>query len=176
MQSKYMPAAWGGNPYTELKVPTGGVCLVRKLQPIDLAGGDALGATDLLADIVQERIQKAKGTPQDHRKPEAEQRRENEAKILDKISGAISSPENLDSLVDTVVIKAVVEPQILRAPADMVDRVDGAVYVDTVPFADKMAIFDWVMKGLDGLKGFRKPTDRDVAGVEASDGVPHPAE
>src|ERR671930_2171931 len=98
-----MPPAWGGSPFEVLTVPSGGTCLVRKLQPADLAGGDVLGATDLLGSIVQERIEGAKRRrPQDHKKPEAEQRKEDEQKALERISEALSTPGSIYNMVDQV--------------------------------------------------------------------------
>lgn len=172
----YAPTSWGGSPYTELKVPSGQLCLVRKLQPIDLTAGNLLGTTDLLSDVVQERIREAKAGPQDHKKPRAEQDVEDEAKILNALSKALSSPEGLDSMVDTVVVRAVVEPRIEMPPRDYADRQEGIVYADTVTFSDKMYIFNWVMKGIDEVKAFRDPAPSDVAGVESSQGLPHSTE
>lgn len=169
--SRYAATTWGGSPYTELEVPSGQLCLVRKLQPIDLAAGNLLGASDLLGSVVQQKIAEAKAGPQDHKKPAAEQQAADEAKILEAIGTALSSPEGLDSMVDTIVVKAVVEPRIEMAPKDFTDREEGVVYVDTISFTDKMFVFDWVMKGIDQLKQFRKSAPEDVAAVDSVEGV-----
>jgi hypothetical protein len=143
------------------------------LQPADLAGGDVLGATDLLGSIVQERIEGAKRRrPQDHKKPEAEQRKEDEQKALERISEALSTPGGIDNMVDQVVIRSVIEPRLEKAPLEFSERVEGIIYIDTVPFQDKMAIFNWAMKGIDDLKGFRQSSAADVEGVEPREDVP----
>lgn len=174
--SRYAVTSWGGNPYTELTVPSGQLCLVRKLQPMDLAAGDLLGKTDLLSDLVQERITSAKAGPQDHKKPKAEQKLEDEKKIVDVLSKALSSSDGLDSMIDSIVVKAVVEPRVEFPPKDFADRREDGVYVDAIAFNDKMYIFDWVMKGIDDLKSFREPATESVEAVEPVKGVPYSAE
>lgn len=173
--SRYAPPAWGGSPFTELEVPSGGKCLVRKLQPMDLASGNFLGASDLLAQTVSDQIENAK-RPKDHLKPKAEQKKEDDERVLTALSTALSKPEALDSMVDKVVCQAVVEPRIEMPPAEVSERENNVVYVDTVPFSDKMVIFNWVMRGIDGVKAFRGEPADDVEAVETGEGVPHPTE
>lgn len=164
--SRYRPDAWGGSPYKELMVPSGGMCLVRKLQPMDLIGGDALEASNLLTDAISRRLAEAKAGPQDHKKPKAQQEEEEREKIAAALGKAFDRPENVDGLIDTIVLKAVVEPELVRPPKEISDRVAGVIYLDTVPFPDKMAIFNWVMKGMDDLKTFRQQTDEPMVAVE----------
>lgn len=174
--SRYAATSWGGSPYDELTMPSGQLCLVRKLQPIDLAAGNLLGASDLLASTVQEKIRQAQAGPQDHKKPAAQQQAEDEARILKTLGDALSKPEGLDSMIDSITVKAVVEPRVEMAPKDFADRQHGVVYVDTITFADKMHIFNWVMRGIDEMKPFRGSPTADVAALEPGQGVPNPTE
>lgn len=173
---RYAPTTWGGSPYTEITVPSGQLCLVRKLQPMDLVSGDLLGVSDLLTDTVQAKIDEAKTGPRDHKKPAAEQEKADRDKIADALGKVVSSPENFDSMIDAVMIKAVVEPSIEIPPRDFSERIDGTVYVDTISFGDKMHIFNWVMGGMDQLKSFREPTSSDVATLESVEDVRHSTE
>lgn len=174
--NRYAPTAWGANPYTELRTPTGQLCLVRKLQPMDLIGGNLLGQSDLLAETVAEKIAAASAGPQDHKKPKAEQHALDIAQLAATLSEALSKPENIDSMIDTVVCRTVVEPRIEMPPKDWGDRVTGTIYADSVSFADKMCIFNWAMEGLDQLKEFRGKTNGDVPALESGEGVQDPAE
>lgn len=168
---KYTPTSWGGSPYTEMTMPSGQLCLVRKLQPIDLIAGDLLGGTDVLSQVVSQKVQEAKAGPQDHKKPKGEQEAAEAAKMADALEKVMSNPDNVESLIDNVLVKAVVEPRVELPPRDFVDRKNGVVYSDTVTFSDKMAIFSWVMGGLDNLKQFRGESAEDVADLEAGEGV-----
>jgi hypothetical protein len=173
---RYAATTWGGSPYTELMMPSGQLCLVRKLQPLDLIGGETFGATDLLSQIVQERIAEARTGPQDHKKPHAAQRAEDERKITEALTKSLSSQEGLDSMIDAVVVQAVVEPRVELAPKDFSDRREGVVYADTILFGDKMFIFNWTMKGIDQLKQFRQQPTESVADLESRESVPPPTE
>lgn len=173
--NRYAPTSWGGSAYTELTMPSGQLCLVRKLQPIDLAAGNLLGGTDLIAGIVEQKVREAQAGPQDHKKSKEVQAKEDLDKVLDTIKTALSKPESLDSMIDAVTVKAVVEPRIEIPPKDYADRVPGVVYSDTVDFSDKMYIFNWVMRGVDAAKAFRGQSTADVASLEAGEGVPDQA-
>ena len=169
--NRYAPTAWNANPYSDLQCPSGQLCLVRKLQPMDLVAGNLLSSSDLLAETVAAKIAEANAGPQDHKKPKDEQSKADAQKIVDAITNAVSQPEQLDSMVDTVVCKAVVEPRIEMVPKDFNDRVPGTIYCDAVTFADKMFIFNWAMGGLDNLKGFRGQARGDVPALESGEGV-----
>lgn len=167
--SRYAPTSWGGSPYTDLECPSGQLCLVRKLQPTDLAMGNLLGSTDLLGGLVQETVDKAKG-PQDHKQKKEDIKKEVQARMAAQLQ-ALTDPSKLDSMIDSVVVKAVVEPRLELPPSDFSDRDPGKVYVDTVSFGDKMHIFNWVMSGVDSLKPFRDAPTGDVASLESREDV-----
>lgn len=175
-QSKYAPTTWGGTAYTELETPSGQLCLVRKLQPMDLVAGEVLGQTNFLAEIVQAEITRAKAGPQDHRKPAQDQKSDDTNKLVEALEKAVSTPDGLDSMIDAVVVKTVVEPSIEIPPKDYTDRKEGVVYVDTINFGDKMFIFNWAMSGLDKLKRFRSEPTGDVEDLEPGKDVQRQAE
>lgn len=175
-ENRYAATTWGGSPYTELDVPSGQRCLARKLQPIDLVAGNLLGGTDLLAQVVQENITAAKAGPQDHLAKKTVRQELEAEKIAAILGQTLGTPEGLDSMIDSVVLKAVVEPRIEAAPQDFADRVDDVVYIDTIQFSDKMFIFNWVMSGLDRVKSFRQQSDAAVETVELGEGLSHPTE
>lgn len=175
--SRYAATSWGGSPFTELTMPSGQLCLVRKLQPMDLANGQLLGSSDILAEIVNGQIEGAKSVgPRDHLKSKAVREEEVRTRVIESLSETVKSTGGMESMIDNVVIKAVVEPQIHPAPEEYSDRHEGVVYVDTVSFSDKMKIFNWVMGGLDQAKSFRGETADDVAALEDGGSVLNPSE
>lgn len=166
---RYAPTAWGKS-FEELTCPSGQLCLVRKLQPADLTSG-ILGGTDILAEMVNQEIQEAQRGPQDHKKSQ----KQTEQEILQKVGEALKDKDGLDSMVDSVVCKAVVEPHIEPVPKEFTDRKIGVVYVDSISFTDKMHVFNFAMQGLDKVKSFRGEPAADVEAVEDRHGVSRPS-
>jgi hypothetical protein len=167
--STHAPKAWGAPTTFDFEVPSGGLCLLRRLDPTDLLEHDILEKTDFIGALVDEQIQKIQkgGSPEiDPDKIEAD--------IFEQMRGNASRLGELRYMVDKLTIVAVVEPKVHPLPAKDETRQDGLIYVDTIPFEDKMAIFTRVLQGVNRAKRFHQP-DATVAALGTVQDVPLPA-
>lgn len=135
-----------------------------------LAFMDAKNIPNSLLAIIQRSLGQGKA-------PEAEE-------LMSK-NGEID-PEMLDGMkqmMDAVALRCIVKPPIAPAiteedlvdhnrqyPDDQIDdlddlREDDVLYIDEIPFDDKMFIFQWVSGGTRDLEEFRKGHEQGVADV-----------
>jgi len=173
MPSQYRPVAWGKPIHEELTVPSGGLCLVRRIEPLDLLSDEFLGSIDMLGGAVLEqikRVQSPLGPVQPGVEAAAEQER------INKIFAAMSNPDNLPAMIDRVVMRVVVEPRLQPIPSEGNGRSEGDIYIDQVPFEDKMFIFNHAMGAMSALNSFRPQADATVGNVEPLAGISHPTE
>lgn len=164
---------WGGSVFEKVTCPSGARCLLRKLQPGDLIGEDALGSMDLLGPKIMEMIKMA-GTPSATPAAALDKAAEIERGVAEMTS-TLSSGDKVLNFMDKIVLKAVAKPELVIPPEKYTDRVDGVFYVDTVGLSDKLFIFNKVMKDIRDLDQF-PDTAADVDVVAGSPGVPDAAE
>lgn len=134
----YAPTAWAQSEY-DFVTPSGQRCLLRPLdQQALLQAGILDKATRLPGIVADEVIAKAEGQP-----PK-----------LNKIPNA-EQLGDLFGIVDIIVTMAVVKPEILPVPTDGGQRVQGAVYVDSIRLSDRMAIMEEALGEVKKLDSFR---------------------
>jgi len=171
-EDKYAATAWG-NTGEDLTCPSGQVCLVRKVDMVDLLAEGILNKVDFLTSIVSEELVPNAGpTPKIADAVDAKAMRT----LLDK-------PEQMKEfgqVVETVVAYTVVKPALSVPPRDAngkIDearKVDGLVYTDSINFTDKMFIFNYALGNSGDLEKFREDADEPVGDVESSEGVSEP--
>lgn len=163
----YAVTAWGQSPSdptpTDLTVPSGQRCLVRRPGLEALLREGVLFQSDTLTTLVHENIEQVeKGqTP----------------KEID-FEELMSNPEKFEALmqtVDRILCAVVVKPPIQRTPNDPTNRKSGVVYADSVAIEDKFFIMDFALGGARGLAGFPGGPTADVGGVPARKGTAGPA-
>lgn len=182
------PRAYGSgwkSPLTDLDLPSGEVCQVKRVGVQGLMEAGLLDSVDSLTAIVQgDTIPKAQGKPQ-----------VNVKEILD-------DPSRLDTMMemaDRVVIFAVTQPVLHPIKVPAIDeetgepKVDGAgepvmrilgleerdgdkVYIDYVDDMDKMYIMNFVMGGPKDLQRFREETEAALGGLSAGEAASDKAE
>lgn len=150
-EEKQYGVGWGGSPTQDLTVPSGVVCLVKRPDPMVFVEADAMDELDTLTAFVQEkhvtRVQKGKKVKVVEQAPASDQE-------LMKLMSNPETREKLKDLMDRVTCAIVVKPQVLpNVPED--ERVDGAVYVDTIHFMDKAFILKYAVGDLKALERFR---------------------
>jgi hypothetical protein len=163
----YAPTAWGENANdptpTDLTVPSGQRCLVRRPGLEQLLREGVLFETDTLTTMVYENV---------------EQVEKGKAPVPVDFEALMSDPEKFDSLmstVDRITVAVVVKPRLERPPNDITLRKEGVVYVDSVALEDKFAILDFALGGSRGLAGFPGGPTPNVGGVPARQGTRGPA-
>lgn len=180
----YAPTTWGEDPTFPFKTPSGQLCLLRRLQPVDLLGSSLLGNVDMLGKLVGDKINEAQPKPGAHAKEEVQNRFKMAKEITEAngielmISLMQGSEGNAEfaSVIDNVVRLAVVKPVIHPNPKKGENRVKGMVYVDTVKFLDKVEIFRKVMEEMRLTQQFPDVIDGDLEAVATVKDVPLPAE
>lgn len=155
--NKYDATAWGGSTLTDLEVPSGQLCQVKKPNPRQLIAMKILDSFDQLSNLVDSKVKRVKGTP----KPPSL----NEADVQAVFS---RNPEKIVELLETcdkVTEYMVVQPNV-RRPVKLVDgqevelsleeREEGTVYTDQIDDIDKMFIFQYSVGGSADLATFRE--------------------
>lgn len=160
----YAPTTWG-HRYEDLTVPSGQLCLVRRLNLSALIEGDALDDYNVLVSLVeQEHVsKKSRGSGKGPGKSKQA------SKQVDAIMKDKEHIQKVMRLSDVIVQRVVVQPEILPVPLDdegeELPRVEGVVYIDTVADTDKAFIVQWAFGGTRDLERFRQELNETVDGL-----------
>jgi hypothetical protein len=186
-----VPAAWGQAKYHDLTVPSGGVVQVKQIDLQAIVAADLIDEFDKLSGTAEEKVVgPAKGKrPAD--RPAKKPTKKQYAAARDAAMRDFFKKDNIEALtglMDRVLPQIVVQPRItssqIKSEAgkwvtlEQEDREEGVIYVDTIPFADQMAILEFGMSGLDmeGLQSFREQPEPDLANVEHEPKTPDETE
>lgn len=188
--SKYAPANWASNEF-EFTTPSGALVLLRNMDPLSLAEEGLLDKLDFATSVVmnthvknaqRSNVERVKA---DRAKREAKARGDDPEKAaeasLDQatINSLMENPEQLSSfkgLLDQVLVNFVVAPQMHLPPEKRDDKVDGRYYTDSVPFNDKMAVFNKLMEGVRATEQFREGSKEAVGDVAPQPSVRKPTQ
>lgn len=153
----------GRTDATELLLPSGNTCLVKRPGVQGLIKAGLLDSLDSLTSIVQvEHI--------DANDPK---------KMAAAVSKMAADPARINEALDVVdkaVCFAVVAPKVFMPPPDGETRMEDAVYADDVDEEDKMFIFQFLVGGTRDVESFRKESQAMLGGVPTIQDVPLPAE
>lgn len=167
--AKYAPNTWlagGLGETTDLQVPSGQMCLVRRPGVEGLMRAGVLRKMDSLSALVSEK----------HLKKGRKGTKASEQIDISSLMKDTKSLENIMHTVDRVVCHCVVKPEVQMAPNDVTRRKDGVVYSDMIDITDKMFIFNYVVGGTRDLESFRDGLERHLGGLESGEGVQPEAE
>lgn len=128
------------------------VCLVRRPGPMDLVAAGLLDHYDSLSAMVKiehfDRVdEKGSGTT-----------KEGEEAVLDQLKGLAENKDALKgmlSMLDQLVVIAVVAPKVALQPTDEEERIPGVLYADEVDLEDRLAILNFAMGGTKQAEPFR---------------------
>lgn len=169
----YVVTSWGSNEF-DFTCPSGQTCRMRKIDPIQLVAEGLLGKLDFLTSIVlgehlpnarMSAAEKAKAAKAKVGTAEMSQEAKDAAARAQAFQELTSDPKkfhDFSRIMDQMLLKAVVLPEIHDVPSDDQARVSGRIYVDSVDFNDKVAIFNRCLKGVTDLEQFRKTTSESV--------------
>ena len=161
-EDPYAPKTWGAPAEEDFVCPSGQRCLIRRVDPLDLLGGGLLNGVDFITEVVQsEHIPNAT--------KRGSQAQELAGAALTNLSESPERMAKFKSSVDSVVIHAVVKPEISPVPNEGFPRTNGVVYVDSISSTDKIAIFNYAVTGQrsEEIKQFRSDSDESVGTVES---------
>jgi len=179
MPAQYAAPAWGQNPYHDLKVPSGGLVQVKLIDLEAIVAADMVDDFDKLSGVADEKVvQPSRGKrPADRpaKKPTKAEKAAAEAQAMRDFFKQ-DNLEMLTSLMGRILPQVIIQPKVVspyvkedgawvKLPQE--DRVDGTIYVDSIPFADQMHILSFCMEGMDmgGLQQFREQSEEAVGDV-----------
>lgn len=174
--------AWKGKkskkPH-ELALPSGNVCLVRRVGMESFIRGGMI--PNSLLGIVEGALNQAKAGQ--------EMTKDDEERFLREIMDDPTKADDMFNLVDAVTVAVVVEPEVLAVPmtTKMIGGVatqvqdddamdDDLLYVIDVDMEDKMEIFNFVVGGTDDYESFRGEAAERLASLDDGQGDPSAAE
>lgn len=172
-QDPYAPTAWGSSEVgglTDLTVPSGQLCLVRRPGIEGLLKEGVLRDLDSFTALVNkehvERVKGKKGKPSD--------RAPKKGKTSEDIGELLKDPNKLANVmhtVDRVICHVVVKPAIQMTPNDPTSRKVGVVYADMVELVDKMFIFNFVVGGSRDIERFLEESNGALGDLDAGQAV-----
>lgn len=159
--NKYEATAWGGSNLTDLEVPSGQMCQVKRPNPRQLISLKILDSFDQLSKLVDNKVKRVKGKPQ----PSA-------PKEVDVQAVFSRNPEKMVELLeicDKVTEFMVVQPKVRRpvkvidgkdVPLEEDERDEHVIYTDQIDEMDKMFIFQYSVGGGSDLASFREQVEQ----------------
>jgi hypothetical protein len=157
-ESKFAPTTWGSGgigQLTELTVPTGQLCLVRRPGTQGLLEAGILHNVDSLTALVNTKhVRRVKGKEEIN------------------VESLMSDPENVQTLmhtIDRIVCYVVVKPDVHMTPNDITQRDPEKIYADMIDIEDKMFIMNFAVGGTRDLERFRGELADAVGSVAPSE-------
>jgi len=161
----YTPTTWGGELFEDVRVPSGQLCQMRKVNARVLVALGLIDTMDPLTALVDAKhIKRVKSGGSSV--PEVD------AQSLMKDPEAVVK---LLDITDKLIEALVVQPNVKR-PIRIVDgkefdlkpheRVPGQIYTDMVDDMDKVFLFQWAMGGTADLEQFRVIASENDGGVQ----------
>jgi hypothetical protein len=167
---RYAPTAWKSN-LVELQLPSGQLCLVRRIPVGELVDAGLVDDFDKLTDFVQ-----AKHVNKKMRSGGPPVR---DVDINKQMLAIMRDPEKLRDMIakaDLIVQMVVVKPEILDKPEDEDDRDPAKAYIDWVGDDDKGFIVDFVFEGNADLERFRREKQQLGDGLDEREDLEETAE
>lgn len=178
----YAPSSWASSTY-EFTLPSGDKCLLRKIDPLTLAEAGLMDKLDFATSVVMnthaknanmttvERVKRdrAKRAGQD---PDEDADRATMQAIMRNAENSRAFREVLDQMM----VVGVAAPKMHIPPDNEDDKEYGKFYTDGPPFADKMAVFNELMKGVRATEQFREGPEEGLGDVAPKPSVRKPAE
>lgn len=150
MSDKYaVSPAWNkkstsSKPFDYTLENSGQTCLLRRVDMTDIM---AFGLTDDLDFFAKEM---AKVSATDNGETSKATRRQNS--------------KNMERMVNMIVQAGVIKPELELPPEDDANRIDGIIYVDSIPFTDRIELFS-VIYDTEGLVEFHEGQNETVGNV-----------
>ncbi len=159
---RYAPTTWGrpdtSNEPFEFTTPSGQICLIRRLGMDDILRMGMVDKLDFFSKSMSE---------DDAEKPD-------EARADEIKKSVLSNFGQMDDAIGAIVVAGVIAPSIQPTPDHAALKKAGVIYVDSIPFNDRVALFSEILD-TEGLSTFRKESEDGVGDVPAEQVVQLPA-
>jgi hypothetical protein len=137
-KDKYALTTWGETEY-DFTTPGGQLCRLRNLPIEEAAASGILDKISRLPGLTAEVVAKAEGAPPIE---------------VDEMPTA-ETIASLTEVVNVLVPMVVVQPEIHLLPLEGEERQTGLIYVDSIPFPDRVAIMNRTVGDLQRFDNFR---------------------
>lgn len=163
-EDRYAVSSAWRNEETELKLPSGQLCLVRRIPLQELVKRGIIDDFDSLTEIVQTKHVDPKS------KVKAPRDRMPKRNPKDDVANIIADPEKLAQVMevtDKVVMAIVLKPEIKLPPGEGEERDPNAAYIDWVAEEDKGFLMQFAFGGVRDLERFRAEIDKFGDGLDS---------
>jgi len=159
----YAPTVWGQEVIKEFTftLPSGQKILMTKLDPIDMIANDLVDDMDYFSKKLFPQSLDRAGNPIEQ--PEEEKN--------PGLWSMIKDPEKRDiffKLINKMAVAGVLKPAL-----SLEKDVDGKIFVENIPFEDRMAIFTKLQEPMTKVGSFRQEPPTSVEPVESVESVQH---
>ena len=175
-ENRYSLTGWAEKESEEfdLSLPSGQLCLVRKLKMEDIIKAGLIDDLDYFSTkLVTSGSKKSKNASEQEQTP-------GDLDGDDGLIRALGDPakfKKITDVMDKVVALVVLQPQISTKPLHKLGKdAAGKVFIGDIGFDDKIAIFSRTFTGLGDMSRFHEGEDEGVGAVPASESVSLPAE
>lgn len=150
----------------KFRCPSGQMTLIHRLDMSDLLRLGVAEDMDFMAKALmatESTAKESEGKPED---------------AAEAATAAITKADNfskLESTINLVVQAGLLKPKTHLVPRDENARQAGLLYIDAIPFEDRMVLFTKIFE-TEGLTTFRKEQDESVGDVANVSSVSLPAE
>lgn len=162
---RYAPTTWGNTdsnadqPF-DFQTPSGQTCLIRRLGIEDIFAMGLLNKLDFFSQAIEK---------DDSAKPKHSENNENES--LTK--AIMSNSGQMMETINSIVVAGVVQPPVYALPENPSLKKSGLLYVDKIPFNDRVAIFSEVLD-VEGLSTFREEPENGVGDLSTEQSISLP--
>lgn len=168
---KYAATSWASEKFSDLTVPSGQLCQVRRPGVQGLIAVGILDKVQGLTTLVgEEHVKRVKG----QQKIDVQGFMKDSSKIEEAMV-------TIDKIVCYVVNQPSIKLAYKTSPTGVAtilldqDREEGQIYSDMVDFEDKMFIFHFAVGGSRDLERFREERAKVVASLQDGRDIPLPA-
>lgn len=183
----------GSNDTSEITVPSGQTCRVRRIGIEGMIAAGILAEADALTAIVSEGpVADGKARMRGHKRPAAEQEMIDDRAMMVRLLKDQSGLQSIITLVDKAVPLIVVEPVVMLhyevdddGKQTMLSKLrraaiekenPGVVFTDQIDLVDKMHLFEWATGSLvDTMGAFRPEPDSTVDSLAVEPSVSRPS-
>lgn len=151
---KYAPTSWGGSAYEDVPLPSGQLCLARKVGVQGLLESGIIHDIDPLMGFIQ----------QHQNRMEGKDTLDENAAMMDVLKDE-SKRVALFHMLDKIVCYVVVKPHVEMTPNDITRRKPDVIYADMVDMMDKMHIMTWTLGGVEKLSSFPKQFEEHMGSL-----------
>lgn len=153
-EDKYAVTSWGGSATEDLRLPSGQLCLAKRVGVQGLLESGIIHDIDPLMGMIQQHQDRVAGKPV----------KANDESIYEIMKDS-DKMASLFHMLDRITCHVVVKPRVEMTPNDITNRKNGVVYCDMVDLNDKMFIMSWTLGGAEAVAGFREQYEGLVAGI-----------